>query len=153
MTRHVRVNFESSGNDDSSSVVSLAGRVSPTLAARSNQLAEAELPQAGQSLTHWNHSAIMPAQSATALRYEELMAEAEALLHQVKDVQPVIADKHKLRDTAVISKQRPAASRNKLAIVRVRVSLVSYRLAVQQPFVPSVPHATECQFTVQSLHS
>lgn len=151
MTRHGRVNFQSNDKHDSSSVLALAGRVSPTLAARSKQLAETELPQARQPLTYWNQSAIMPAQSATASRYEELMAEAETLLHQVKSVQPVNADKHKQRDTAMISKQRQAASRNKLAIVRVRVSLVSSWLAMQQFSVPSEQHATECQCNVQAF--
>lgn len=125
MTRRGRVNFESCDNTDSPSATGRNGRVSPTPTAISELPAKPEPPQARQPLTQCNQAPTVPTENGTASRYEELMAEAEALLDKVKAVQPVGANEHKQRNTALASKQQRAAFRNKLAIVRVRVSSLS----------------------------
>ena len=62
-------------------------------------------------------------QSATRSNYEELVAEADALLLKLKRAQP--AEALELVDPAIAlaAKRQQAAARTRLAIVRVRVSL------------------------------
>lgn len=93
---------------------------STTAASISGQLAKSELP-ARLPLTQWNQSASVSPQNATVSRFEDLVAEADALLHNLKTVQPVKAEEPTDIETALASKRQQAASRNKLAIVRVRV--------------------------------
>ena len=149
-TRHGIVKFESSDDNDISSVVSRDDSVKPMPQDTSPQDAAPKLSQARQFLTQWNQSASVPPQTVAALRYEELVAEAEALLHKVKGSQPD-ADNREHRDTTFTSKQQRAAPRTKSAILRVRVSLLSYWLAVQQPVVLYVPDkSTKSQCTTQA---
>ena len=102
----------------------LDGSISPTAANVSGQFAKSELPApARHPLAQWNQSASVPPQIATVSRFEELVAEADALLDNLKTVQPVKAEEPDDIVTALASKRQQAASRNKLAIVRVRVSL------------------------------
>lgn len=109
------------------SAVALDGTVSPPAASVSRQLAKSELPTPARlPLTQWNQSASVPPHIATASRFEELVAEADALLHNLKTVQPVKVEEPDDVETALANKRQQAASRTKLAIVRVRVSLLLY---------------------------
>ena len=117
------VRVESSGGSRSRqpSAVALDGSGNPT-ASMSGQLVKSELLASGRlPLTQWNQSVSVPAEIATTSRFEELVAEADALLHNLKTVRPVKAEEPNNLDTALANKGQQAASRNKLAIVRVRV--------------------------------
>ena len=126
------VHFESKCNDSDKprhpSAVALDGTVRPPVGSISGQLAKPELSQARQPLTQWNQAPSVPPQIAAASRFEELVAEADTLLHKLKTVQPVRAEELDDHDAALASKRQQAASRNKLAIVRVRVSHLSLHL-------------------------
>lgn len=115
--------------------VALDGHGSTTAASISGQLATSELPvPARLPLTQWNQSASASVQSATVSRFEEMVAEADALLHNLKTVQPVRAEEPTDIETALAGKRQQAASRNKLAIVRVRVSLPLYLRCTTSPW-------------------
>lgn len=118
------VHFESSGGSRSlqPSAVALDGSGNPTAASMSGQLVKSELLASGRlPLTQWNQSVSVPAEIPTISRFEELVAEADALLHNLKTVRPVKAEEPNNLNTAPANKGQQAASRNKLAVVRVRV--------------------------------
>lgn len=126
--------------------VALDGSGSPTVASISGQLAQAELwAPARLPLTQWNQSASASPQNATVSRFEELVAEADTLLHNLKTVQPVKAEEPTDIETALASKRQQAASCNKLAIVRVRVSLPLCLHCTTSP-------GTSCSQKQQQLH-
>lgn len=109
------------------SVVALDGSVIPMAAGVSEQLAQPELAApARHPLKQWNQSAAIPSQNASLPAFEELVAEADALLLNLKTVQPVKVQEYNDTETALASKRQQAASRNKLALVRVRVSFSLY---------------------------
>ena len=93
----------------------------------SGQLAKSDIPPSARlPLTQWNQSAAVSPQNATVSRFDELVAEADALLHTLKTVRPVKAEEPTDTETALADKRQQAAPHNKLAIVRVRVSLLFY---------------------------
>lgn len=121
------VHFECNGDGRSRqpSADAVERSVSPKTASVSGQLAMSDItPSARPPLPQWNQFAPAPPQNVTVSRFEELVAEAEALLHTLKTVRPVKAEEPTDIEAALASKRQQAASRNKLAIVRVRVSLL-----------------------------
>ena len=126
------------------SVVALDRSVISMAAGVSEQLAQPELAPARHPLKQWNQSGAIPSQNASLPAFEELVAEADALLHNLKTVQPVKAQEPNDTETALASKRQQAASRNKLAIVRVRVSFSLYRTCIVLPCTSCSNNSSSC---------
>ena len=74
---------------------------------------------------HFNVSSnvpdICPKKASVKTKYEDLVAEADALLHKVGNMKPAETTAHSSTEASKAVKKKMISAHNKLAVVRVRV--------------------------------